>query len=81
MCPENIYRKTLAYYYTSPLVNKKDNKKLGSNSEGYRSKAVFIKRPQDKYDEKIKKLYKISPYRRITEEDMKEIFPEWNLDY
>ena len=81
MCPENIYRKTLAYYYVSPLVNIKDNNKVGTNSQGYRTKATFIKRPQDKYDEKMEKLYKIRPHRRITEEDMKEIFPEWNIYY
>lgn len=81
MCPENIYRKTLAYYYVSPLVNVKDNNKVGANSQGYRTKATFTKRPQDKYDERIEKLYKIRPHRRITEEDMKEIFPEWNIYY
>lgn len=79
LCPENIYRKTLAYYYVSPLINKKDYDKNGANNEGYRTKAVFIKRPQDKYDKRIEKLYKIRPHRRITEEDMKEIFPEWNV--
>ena len=79
MCPENIYRKTLAYYYISPMVNKRDNKKTGANSEGFRTKATFIKRPQDKYDERMEKLYKIRPQRRITEEDMKEIFPDWNV--
>ena len=79
MCPENIYRKTLAYYYISPMVNKRDNKKTGANSEGFRTKATFIKRPHDKYDERMEKLYKIRPQRRITEEDMKEIFPDWNV--
>ena len=29
----------------------------------------------------MEKLYKIRPNRRITEEDMKEIFPEWNIYY
>ena len=61
------------------MVNKRDNKKTGANSEGFRTKATFIKRPQDKYDERMEKLYKIRPQRRITEEDMKEIFPDWNV--
>ena len=82
ICPENKYRKTIAYYYVSqlPLVNINNNK-LGANITGYRTKAVFIKRPQDIYDERMDKLYKIRPHRRITEEDMKEIFPEWTINY
>ena len=79
MCPENIYRKTLALYYITPLKNKPEKNKLGSNKDGYRTKAVFIKRPQDKNDERMEKLYKIRPYRRITKEDMKEIWPEWTI--
>ena len=79
MCPENIYRKTLALYYITPLKNKPEKNKLGSNNDGYRTKAVFIKRPQDKDDERMEKLYKIRPYRRITKEDMKEIWPEWTI--
>lgn len=79
MCPENIYRKTLALYYITPLKNKPEKNKLGSNKDGYRTKAVFIKRPQDKDDERMEKLYKIRPYRRITKEDMKEIWPEWTI--
>ena len=27
-----------------------------------------------------KKLYKIRPFRRITSEDMTEIWPEWSID-
>jgi Rps23 Pro-64 3,4-dihydroxylase Tpa1-like proline 4-hydroxylase len=79
MCPENIYRKTFALYYITPLKNKPEKNKLGSNNDGYRTKAVFIKRPQDKDDERMEKLYKIRPYRRITKEDMKEIWPEWTI--
>lgn len=79
MCPENIYRKTLALYYITPLKNKPEKNKLGSNKDGYRTKAVFIKRPQDKDDERMEKLYKIRPYRRITKEDMKEIWHEWTI--
>ena len=26
----------------------------------------------------MEKLYKIRPHRRITENDMKDIWPEWN---
>jgi hypothetical protein len=79
MCPENIYRKSIAYYYISPLINNNNLDKYGNNGSGYRLKAAFIKRPQDKYCEKIDKLYKIRPFRRITEEDLKNIYPEWDI--
>jgi Rps23 Pro-64 3,4-dihydroxylase Tpa1-like proline 4-hydroxylase len=77
MCPEGVYRKSLAYYYISPLVNKKDENKIGNDGSGFRTKASFIKRPQDKYDKKIEQLYKIRPHRRIEPEDMDKICPDW----
>lgn len=78
MCPEGEYRKTLAFFYVSPLKSKPDETKLGVNEEGYRVKAAFVKRPQDKYDERMDKLYQIRPHRRITQEDMDEIWPDWD---
>lgn len=80
MCPPEIYRKTLAYYYISPLINKKDETKIGNDGSGFRTKATFIKRPQDKYDEKMEQLYKIRPYKRIEKEDMDRIWPHWNFE-
>jgi len=77
MCPANHYRKTLAYYYISPLVSKPDTKKFGCDSSGHRTKASFIKRPQDKDYPELQKLYSIRPHRRITHEDMSRIWPEW----
>lgn len=79
MCPEKFYRKTLALYYISPLISKSETNKLGANSSGYRTKAIFVKRPLDKYSDKMEKLYKIRPHRRITDDDMNEIWPEWNI--
>jgi hypothetical protein len=73
-CPENMFRKTLAFYYIKPLETSKDLNKKGANKEGYREKAIFRKRPTDTYDEKIEQLYKIRPYRRITPEDLIEIY-------
>ena len=61
MCPEGVFRKSLAYYYISPLINHNDGKKIGNDGSGYRTKASFIKRPQDKYDERMEQLYKIRP--------------------
>ncbi len=73
LCPEGIYRNSLAYYYVSPLNSKKPD-------DDYRKKAKFVKRPEDKYDENIQKLYDIRPHRRITKEDMKTIMPDWNIE-
>ena len=68
----------MAYYYVSPLVNKADDKKVGSNRSGYRTKATFVKRPQDLEDERMDQLYKIRPHRLITKEDIELIYPEWD---
>nr|QDY51902.1 hypothetical protein 1_287 [Mimiviridae sp. ChoanoV1] len=77
-CPDSFYRKSLAYYYISPLKNKNSDSKFGNNGSGHRTKAAFIKRPSDKYDSRLEKLYKIRPNRRINKKDMDEIWPEWN---
>ena len=77
MCPENVFRKSLAYYYISPLVNKKDENKIGNDGSGFRTKATFIKRPSDPCNERMEALYKIRPYRRIEPEDMDKIWPTW----
>ena len=69
-CPKDRFRKTLAFYYLIPLENKPKNNKNGVSENGYRTKAVFTKRPQDAYDPLIEKLYKIRPHRRINNEDL-----------
>jgi hypothetical protein len=79
-CPENIYRKSIAYYYISPLEINSSDKKIGDDGSGYRTKATFVKRPNDIYDERMEKLYKIRPFRRIEKEDMEEIWPEWKYN-
>jgi hypothetical protein len=73
LCPENIYRKSLAYYYVSSLNTQKNEKE-------YRKKAKFIKRPEDPYDEQIEKLYNIRSNRLITQEDIKTLIPDWNIN-
>ena len=78
-CPNDIYRKTLAFYYVSDIKNEKNVDKLGANENGFRKKAVFVKRPSDPYDERMEALYKIRPHRLITDEDMKEIWNDWNI--
>jgi hypothetical protein len=73
MCPENVFRKSLAYYYVSPLNTQK-------NEEEYRKKAKFIKRPQDDYNENMEKLYEIRRNRRITMEDLQLLFHDWKKE-
>lgn len=77
MCPEGTYRKSLAYYYISPLIANSNESKIGNDGSGYRTKATFIKRPQDPEDERMEKLYEIRPHRRIEQEDMDKIWPDW----
>ena len=77
LCPEGEYRKSIAYYYISPLSSKNNPNKFGNNGSGYRTKASFIKRPTDIDYPQMKKLYDIRPHRRITNIDMENIWPEW----
>jgi len=76
-CPSDVYRKTIAFYYVSDIQNKSDLDKKGAESDGYRKKAVFTKLPSDKYDANMEELYKIRPYRLITQEDLDKYFPDW----
>tara|TARA_B100000686_G_C16787658_1_gene976339 strand:- start:456 stop:1340 length:885 start_codon:yes stop_codon:yes gene_type:complete len=77
-CPENVYRKSLAYYYVSDLENSPNKKKQGANKNGYRIKAVFVQKFAEKRDIRIQKLLKIRPNRRITKEDLEKIWADWN---
>jgi hypothetical protein len=72
ICPENVFRKSLAYYYVSPLNSHK-------SEESYRKKAKYVKRPQDKFDAGLEELYKIRPRRRITKEDINLFCPDWKI--
>ena len=68
-CPEGVYRKSLAYYYVSPL---------SVDKEKYRNKATFSKTYDEPYCENMAKLYKIRADRRITGADMEKYMPRWN---
>ena len=57
--------------------NNSNESKIGNDGSGYRTKATFIKRPQDPEDERMEKLYEIRPHRRIEKEDMDKIWPDW----
>ena len=69
-CPQETLRKTIAYYYVSPLVSKPTDTIIGNDGSGYRTKATFKKKPDDPEDELKKKLYQIRPLRLITKEDL-----------
>lgn len=79
LCPQDMYRKTLAFYYVSDLKNDKNVDKKGADENGFRTKDVFVKRPSDPHDERMEKLYAIRPHRLITSEDMKEIWNDWDI--
>ena len=76
-CPENVFRKSLAYYYISDLVSKAEEDKIGNNGTGHRAKATYIQHPYTPHNEKLEKLIKIRPFRRIEQSDMDEIWPDW----
>ena len=70
---------SLFHNCVSPLTSKSSTEKVGANGDGYRTKATYVKRPQDPFDPRMEKLFRIRSQRRITEEDMNEIWPEWNI--
>lgn len=74
-CPENIFRKTIAYYYLSPIVASDSQDKIGNDGSGYRTKATYI---NVENDPRIDEFLKIRPFRRIELEDIQKHWPEWN---
>jgi Rps23 Pro-64 3,4-dihydroxylase Tpa1-like proline 4-hydroxylase len=72
MCPENVYRKSLAYYYVSPLNSLK-------HENAYRKKAKYVKTPEEPYNENMEELYKIRVNRRIVRDDITKYFPNWTI--
>jgi hypothetical protein len=73
LCPENVFRNSIAYYYVSLLNSQK-------NEDEYRKKAKFVKRPQDSYNKNMEELYNIRRYRRIEKTDMELLFPNWKKE-
>ena len=73
LCQENVFRKSLAYYYVSPLNTQK-------KEEDYRKKAKFVKRPEEPFNKNMEELYEIRRNRRITENDLQLLFPEWKKE-
>jgi len=77
LCPDNEYRKSFAFYYISPPTFIENKKQFGVDANGYRMKASYIKRPSDPDLKEMNEIYKIRPFRRITDDDMKTIWKEW----
>ena len=76
-CPEGVLRKSLAYYFISPLESQASTNKIGNDGSGYRTKATFTKRPEDPECELINKLYGIRPHRLISQEDINQPPDKW----
>jgi Rps23 Pro-64 3,4-dihydroxylase Tpa1-like proline 4-hydroxylase len=69
LCPEDHFRKSLAYYYVSPLQTIKKN---------YRNKAKYIITDEnDKNNDGLQKLCRIRINRRLTIEDINMNCPGW----
>jgi len=77
LCPEGILRKSLAYYYISPIQTNSSIIKIGNNGSGFRTKATFVKRPQDPHDDRMERLYKIRSLRLINNEDLIDFTEDW----
>lgn len=82
-CPENVFRKSLAFYYVSNSENNNENNnetKFGDNGFGIRTKASFVCRPDEKNKDKLIPLLNIRPIRRIEKSDLDKFWPEWNYE-
>jgi len=72
MCPEGQFRKTLAFYYVSPLTCFKTE---------YRNKAKYILTDDSiKNDLNLQNLCKIRSNRRLTIDDIKLYCPDWKKE-
>jgi len=69
-CPEGVFRKSLAYYYISPLESTGSINKIGQK-DGYRKKATYTLRPQDEKSDYLLRLIKIRSERRLNDNDLK----------
>ena len=70
-CPEGVFRKSLAYYYISPLESKGSINKIGGQEDGYRKKATYTLRPEDEKSDYLLRLIKIRSERRLNDDDLK----------
>lgn len=81
-CPPNHWRRTIAYYYISPLTSPAGpGTKIGDNGTGYREKAAFIRQPNQRDTPQLRELLSIRPLRRITSEDIHRLYPHWIVNH
>lgn len=72
-CPDYVYRKSLAYYWVSDITDKEVKK--------HRLKAYFKPNKNNKdYKDKIEKLCEIRVNQRITDDILKDVYPEWTVE-
>jgi Rps23 Pro-64 3,4-dihydroxylase Tpa1-like proline 4-hydroxylase len=69
-CPDKHYRKSLAFYYVSPLQNLQDKKQ-------HRNKAKYIITEESDNLTNLKILCEIRSNRRLTTEDVNKYCPGW----
>jgi Rps23 Pro-64 3,4-dihydroxylase Tpa1-like proline 4-hydroxylase len=71
LCPEDQYRKSLAFYYVSPLTSIK-------NEHKYRKKAKYIVTDNENINNKgLLTLCKIRSNRRLTVNDINKYYSNW----
>jgi Rps23 Pro-64 3,4-dihydroxylase Tpa1-like proline 4-hydroxylase len=74
VCPEDQYRKSLAFYYVSPLTSIK-------NEYTYRKKAKYIVTDSENiHNEGLQTLCDIRSNRRLTIEDINKYYPNWKKE-
>ena len=75
-CPDGVLRRSLAFYWCSPLVARPSAHKVGA-SGGFRERAAFTRRPADADDARLGALLELRPQRRLTAEDVEAAWPGW----
>ena len=70
-CPHNVYRKSLAYYYVSPMTERKAH---------HRRKATYFLIASKSYPKNMERLCSIRAERLITKRDVDELFPGWKRE-
>ena len=81
-CPPSLFRKSLAYYYVSPVESNYKSNEEGHVEKNYRKKAAFFPSLSegDTPNPNMEKLCKIRNERLITKADIDELFPNWTKE-
>ena len=74
LSPDNQFRKSLAFYYLSPIISIKNENK-------YRKKAKYIITDEkDKNNVELQTLCELRANRRLTNDDIQKYLPNWNYN-